>query len=157
MSSMKDILINFRKDLTTTFRAQKNILDVTERYLLQLEDAESGGGAGGINYSTTEQDTGLKWVDGKEIYQITLDIDSASSGDNSINHGISNVAHIVNAYGIMFTKSGVSIPVPNGDPQSQWILKIYNCGATSFGLTVGSGLVSDLSHIYVTLQYTKSA
>ena len=31
-----------------------------------------GGGAGGIDFSTTEQDTGLKWVNGEPIYQITF-------------------------------------------------------------------------------------
>lgn len=30
-----------------------------------------GGGAGGIDYSTTERDTGLKWIDGNKIYQKT--------------------------------------------------------------------------------------
>jgi hypothetical protein len=33
-----------------------------------------GGGAGGdgIDYSTTEQLTGKKWIDGKDIYQLTI-------------------------------------------------------------------------------------
>lgn len=31
-----------------------------------------GGGGGGVDYSTTEQDTGLKWIDGKTIYQRTF-------------------------------------------------------------------------------------
>lgn len=35
-------------------------------------DSSSGGGGGGISYSTTEQNTGLKWVDGKDIYQRTF-------------------------------------------------------------------------------------
>lgn len=29
-------------------------------------------GGGGIDYSTTEQDTGVKWVDGKPIYKISF-------------------------------------------------------------------------------------
>ena len=39
-----------------------------------------GGGdtpAGGVDYSTEEQDTGLKWLDGKSIYQITIDLETA--------------------------------------------------------------------------------
>ena len=31
-----------------------------------------GGGGGGINYSTTEQDTGITWTDGRHIYQKTI-------------------------------------------------------------------------------------
>lgn len=37
----------------------------------KIEQLISGIGGGGVDYSTSEQDTGLKWVDGKPIYQIT--------------------------------------------------------------------------------------
>lgn len=39
------------------------------------QQANIGGGSsggGGINYSTTEQATGLTWIDGKPIYQKTV-------------------------------------------------------------------------------------
>lgn len=32
----------------------------------------TGSSGGGINYSTSEQDTGLLWIDGKHIYQKTI-------------------------------------------------------------------------------------
>ena len=41
---------------------------------------ETDGGdtpAGGLSYSTEEQDTGLKWIDDKSIYQITIDLENA--------------------------------------------------------------------------------
>lgn len=41
---------------------------VTGKYYVETE----GGGdtpAGGISYSTEEQDTGIKWLDGKTVYQ----------------------------------------------------------------------------------------
>lgn len=38
----------------------------------KIEQLISGIGGGGIDYSTTEQDTGLKWIDGKTIYQRTF-------------------------------------------------------------------------------------
>lgn len=34
----------------------------------------NGASGGGINYSTTEQDTGLTWIDGKKIYQKTYSL-----------------------------------------------------------------------------------
>lgn len=42
-----------------------------------LEVAEDGtlsssGGGGGLNYSTTRQNTGVKWIDGKDIYVKTI-------------------------------------------------------------------------------------
>lgn len=33
---------------------------------------EGGGGGGGVDYSTTEQDTGLKWTDNRPVYQKTI-------------------------------------------------------------------------------------
>lgn len=44
---------------------------VTGKDYVEIDGGDTPA-AGGINYSTEEQDTGLKWIDGKEIYQITL-------------------------------------------------------------------------------------
>lgn len=46
MAILKDILKNFRKELKNTYQAQKNIVDVTEKYIGLLENAESGAGGG---------------------------------------------------------------------------------------------------------------
>ena len=52
-----------------------------------LYATKGGGGAGGINYSTEEQDTGLTWIDGKKIYQKTF----AYEGNQTTNeHVIDN-------------------------------------------------------------------
>lgn len=37
-----------------------------------VETEGGGGGGGGVNYSTEEQDTGLKWLNGETIYQKTF-------------------------------------------------------------------------------------
>ena len=40
-----------------------------------IGNSGGGGGGGGTtpqNFSTTEQNTGIKWIDGKDIYWITL-------------------------------------------------------------------------------------
>lgn len=38
----------------------------------KIEQLISGIGGGGVDYSTSEQDTGLKWIDGRTIYQRTF-------------------------------------------------------------------------------------
>lgn len=38
---------------------------------------------GGIDYSTTEQDTGQKWVNGKKVYQITIEYSSGLNFTNA--------------------------------------------------------------------------
>lgn len=69
----KDILGDFKKNLALCYQSQKNIVDVSQKYIGMLEEAyESGGSGGGVDYSTDEQDTGLKWIDGSSIYQRTF-------------------------------------------------------------------------------------
>ena len=36
-----------------------------------------------IDYKTTEQNTGIKWIDGKDIYQITINLPSLTNGQIS--------------------------------------------------------------------------
>ena len=44
------------------------------------------------SYSTTEQDTGVTWVDGKKIYKKTLSIGGGLTKPNkTVAHGISNM------------------------------------------------------------------
>lgn len=43
-----------------------------ETLVISHPSGGGGTGGGGINYSTTEQDTGLLWVNGKHIYQKTV-------------------------------------------------------------------------------------
>lgn len=44
----------------------------------KIEQLISGVGGGGIDYSTTEQDTGLKWIDGRTIYQKSFIFENSS-------------------------------------------------------------------------------
>ena len=48
------------------------------KYMSKTYADESGGGSG-ASYSTTEQDTGLTWIDDAEIYQKTISIVNSSA------------------------------------------------------------------------------
>lgn len=48
-------------------------MDSTARNLAILS-LSNGSSSGGIDYSTEEQNTGIKWIDGKPIYQKTITI-----------------------------------------------------------------------------------
>ena len=50
-------------------------------------------GSGGVDYSTSEQNTGIKYTNGKYVYQKTIHINSVTSG-TSYQHDISNVDRI---------------------------------------------------------------
>lgn len=46
--------------------------------------------SGAIDYSTTEQNTGRKWIDGKDIYQKTFIDETTFSGSSTHTHNIPN-------------------------------------------------------------------
>lgn len=50
---------------------------------------------GNLNYSLTEQNTGRKWIDGKDIYQLTISIPTYSSNDFTITLGSYNIDQVV--------------------------------------------------------------
>lgn len=104
---------------------------------------------GGLDYSTAEQNTGVKWIDGKDIYQQTFDIAGAQySTPNYVT--LANVLGIdllINAQCVVYEGSdGTVVPdinqrlrvVSGGD------IKIYT--ETSWSLTSGS---------HLTVWYTK--
>jgi hypothetical protein len=56
---------------------------------------------GGVDYSTTEQDTGLKWIDGKTIYQKTINFGTLPNNNSkAVAHGISNLDYVVDYNGV---------------------------------------------------------
>ena len=57
------------------------------------EDSEVGG----VDYSTAEQDTGRKWINGETIYQKTIVVDNpVSTGTaTSVAHGITNFGSLI--------------------------------------------------------------
>lgn len=158
-----DVLNNFKKDIGLCYQSQKNVVDVAQRYIGELEKAYEGGGSGGgINYSTTEQDTGLTWIDGKKIYQKTVDFgalpDNVGTGGDSktVNHSISNVSQFISIEGIAVKSSPMTaVPIPNTN--------VYTLGSaititvTDTGITIKTASNKSDLHGYVTLKYTKSA
>ena len=54
MPTISEILSRFKRDIKNSFQAQKNIVDVTEKYIGLLENAEGESGGGGIDYSETD-------------------------------------------------------------------------------------------------------
>lgn len=76
-----------------------------EKYLTGAGTWEAPQTGGGVDYSLTEQDTGLKWIDGKSIYQTTFSFTATLSPSDWAQIGtISNLsqpisAEICTAYG----------------------------------------------------------
>ena len=70
------------------------------------------------NYSTSEQDTGFTWVDGKAIYKktiATLNLPTAGGQNATTAHGISNLQTLVKMDGALVNTSGAHLPLSYGD------------------------------------------
>lgn len=103
-----------------------------------------------INYSTIEQDTGLKWVDGKHIYQRSIYLNGAVNLTTSATtisttyFDVSVVDTFINALAIRCTHGNIGTCVTHA---SAWKdggnLKVY-----------GSTIVNSID--YLNLQYTKN-
>lgn len=119
-------------------------------------DIYAPSSGGGIDYSTTEQDTGLKWIDNSAIYQITIDLGvfgNVTGQVVNIAHNISNLNVLVSAM-CTGSKSGSRVPIPTTNANSY--LALMNVAITDTNVIVmSSGSMKDY-HGYITLMYTKS-
>lgn len=117
--------------------------------LAQKLSGNGGGGGSVLDYSTTEQDTGVKWIDGKKIYMISFDChESPISTNNGTIADVSSL-HIGNLVGAEMTAINNSEKLPQGAAGrcvyiNSDALKFYN-GNSGGSLT------------YCTIWYTKSS
>jgi hypothetical protein len=77
---------------------------------------EAEGAAGGVDYSTAETDTGLKWIDGKTVYQKVVNFGALPNAANKqVNHGIVGLGTVVSATAIAVSNTGTVRPLPYVD------------------------------------------
>lgn len=106
------------------------------------------------DYSTTEQNTGRLWIDGKTIYRKHVNIGSlTNTTPKSVAHGISNLSTVVSLTGFA-TNGTVFLPLP---------LARYNNFASQIGLYMDTTNVvvepgNDRTTYtgYVVIEYTKT-
>lgn len=131
----------------------------------------SGGGtwkdlppSGGVDYSTTEQDTGLKWIDGlSTVYQVTDVITVSSSNDNIIisvpdnatiiSQSVVAVNQITHITELILPFSG---PSSLSDTMSWWL--DASGGYYTAHFRIGSTIASNLPYtVYMTTRYIKNS
>lgn len=122
------------------------------------QHATKGGGSsggGGISYSTTEQDTGLKWIDGKPIYQKTYHImESTEEEEKDYNISNDNVDTMIecNALVRAGTWGGNNVfTAPRIGDGTYFI----SASATNTTVTITAKSYK-FTEAYVTLKYTKT-
>lgn len=110
------------------------------------------------DYSTDEKIIGT-WIDGKPLWQKTIELSSLSVGDNTITHGISNFGHLVNAFGYV-VRGSIGEPIPKSSTANiGWNIGVTGFSNTQFYVEIGSSYVGQyaITGGYVTLQYTKTS
>lgn len=109
-----------------------------------------------LDYSTTEINTGAKWIDGSAIYKKTINFGTLpASGNRTVAHSISNLAYIVDIKAMAYDTGSSrykALNLPQGN-NTDWV--VMEADSTNVYAYVGSDF-SDTT-AYVTLYYTKSS
>ena len=110
-----------------------------------------------IDYSTTEQDTGIKWVDGKSIYQKTYVFDPpvASNGSYIDLVDVSNMTIDTLIY-----MSGIEHDAASGHDANIAVFDSYSGDSNNLYLTADKSTIKFRSPLVIdfcTLRYTKTA
>jgi hypothetical protein len=107
------------------------------------------------DYSTTETDTGVKWIDGKPIYRKVVDVGTLPNGTlKTMVHGVTGVGKWVTVRGIAQSPAGSGIPMPHAESPitesiSLWVSSVnLNIRTYSASYNTWTG--------YVILEYTKA-
>lgn len=132
--------------------------------ITQLQAGQQTG-PGQVPFTTTERDTGLKWVDGKPIYQITHFFESGYGSGHGITaarnpgatatlpFGLSIVEELVHFdFVIMFAEP---IEIRYGEPNPGYLLAPRVEGS-DVKITNNSGKIMTYNIAIITLRYTKA-
>ena len=114
-----------------------------------------------LDYSTTEKDTGKKWIDGSPIYSKVVYTATLTSGDNQINHGISNLGKIISAHATAIRGTGEGekqMVIPYAANDLSWTIGLYEIGQSDFYIKVASSYAGTfaLTDCYTIFEYTKT-
>ena len=125
---------------------------------LEIEDGVLNVTAsGGIDYSTEKQDTGLKWTDGKTIYQKTYVVGDASSTKVLVDT-LTNLSTLISCTGIWNYKLNQQDEirtVPHFASSSTMLYPIVD-KADSNKLYLMVGTAANSKGIIITIQFTEN-
>ena len=112
------------------------------------------GGGTPFQFSTKEQKTNLKWLNGKPIYQITFDMGGFTSKTlESV--GITNLEEIVGTDSIF--NGQTSDHIYSSLPYYTGASDYWNFYIQDNNTIITRGIVDQkINHIYITLYYTKT-
>ena len=106
-----------------------------------------------ISYSTSEQDTGLKWIDGKTIWQKTINCGTLpNKSTTSIAHNISNFGYLISLNGTA-SNGSTYYTIPLVSSATTWLTEV-TVDSTNINITTINNYSAYTG--IITIQYTKT-
>lgn len=117
-----------------------------------------------LDQSLTEQETNRTYIDGKPIFQKTIQrAGNLSTGATSIAHGITGLDRVVFMLGDVLRSNGGRFMVPFVDPTNittnNFLVGLQYLDGTNIRITLGTGWTgvgNVLSDVNITIWYTKT-
>lgn len=130
--------------------------------IVQVQGPEGPQGKGLLDYSATEQDTGLKWIDGKTIYQKTVGtagpLANFPGATNLLMNTVGTIERIISMEGAVLSTTAVGdwlmIPTAAREEQDE-VEVVYFAFFDRIQISPGSGHFNSLVDFYITVRYTK--
>lgn len=108
------------------------------------------------NYSTSEVDTGVKWIDGKNIFRKVVDCGALPNNTSKVvSSGLTNI-FVISAFGFAKTATGdYSVPIPSPTTNNKNLQ--LNINQSTGDMTLYSADdYSSYTNSFVILEYTKT-
>ena len=128
-----------------------------EKYLTGAGTWEAPQVTGGIDYSLSEQNTGLKWIDGKYIYQKTITFTVAGGGYIRYPTGITGIETLIKHEEIGRITDYIIDATPYKNPPSNdySIAIVYSFSGGELYADYRAAAESVGATFYITIWYTK--
>ena len=116
-----------------------------------------GGGGATVDYSTNEQNTGVKWIDGKYIYRKVIDMGTLPNNTAKIvNTGITNFGRLIDltvlTVRMVFNYSYAPDRISGSYALAAWLVD-----STGAQVKVESNYDASATDAFIIICYTKSS
>lgn len=131
--------------------------EITDDTVLLIEEDECFIGGDTLHHYSTEEQVVGTWIDGKAIYEKTVQVIPTGGGEKTYQHNISDFDTLVYAGGRCKRNDGVQLVIPNYHPTTAWTIGIFDITTTDFVVAIGNNTYGrGISDMYITFQYTKT-
>lgn len=131
-------------------------VDINEE-TMEFVDGKVSAKAVNIDYSTSEQLTGRKWIDGKDIYEKTYNIGDATSTNMLIDTlaNVDSLIEMVGSWNYQLSNQNEIRPIPHFASSSTMVYPIFNKTNGELHMTIATQ--ASTKSMLLTIKYTKSS